>query len=67
MAKDQVEACRREHQVISTRLFAGQTILHVYGENDPGDGFAAVEPGLEDVYFHTLSNTRAELAPSLDS
>jgi ABC-type multidrug transport system ATPase subunit len=45
------------HNVISTRLFAGQTIIHVYADTRP-DGFDPVEGGLEDVYFATLSGTR---------
>ena len=36
--------------VLSTRLFAGRTLLHVYSE-EPLDGFTAVAPDLEDVYF----------------
>jgi hypothetical protein len=35
--------------------------VHVYSEDAPGDGFAPVEAGLEDVYFHTL-NTRVVAA-----
>ena len=58
VAKQEVERYRGDHEVISTRLYAGQTVLHIYGEEDPGDGFAAVTPGLEDVYFHTLSGIR---------
>jgi hypothetical protein len=27
------------HDVISTRLLTGRTLIHVYGERDPGDGF----------------------------
>ena len=46
---------KTEYQVISTRLAAGNTVLHVYAESDPGDGFVAVEPDLEDVYFHRLA------------
>lgn len=42
------------HQVISTQLLAGVPVIHVYAESDPGDGFAALEPDLEDVYFHQL-------------
>jgi ABC-type multidrug transport system ATPase subunit len=52
--KTEVDGYRTSHQVISTRLFAGRTLMHVYAETDPGDGFDSVEPGLEDVYFHTL-------------
>jgi ABC-type multidrug transport system ATPase subunit len=60
VAKDQVDDHKQRHQVISTRLFTGNTILHVYSDSDPGDGFHAVEPNLEDVYFHTLAVSRAE-------
>jgi ABC-2 type transport system ATP-binding protein len=62
VAKNQVENHKDQHQVISTRLFTGQTILHVYSEFDPGDGFSSVAPSLEDVYFHTLAESRADLS-----
>jgi ABC-type multidrug transport system ATPase subunit len=42
------------HTVISTRLVAGTPIVHVFSETNPGDGFAAVDAGLEDVYFHRI-------------
>lgn len=56
--KAELEDHRARHQVISTRLFAGRTVIHVISDKDPGKGFTAVEGGLEDVYFTTLSNTR---------
>lgn len=62
VSKDLVDSHKQQHQVISTRLFTGQTILHAYCETDPGDGFSEVEPSLEDVYFHTLAQSRAETA-----
>jgi hypothetical protein len=43
--------------VISTRLFAGNTIVHVLSDQQP-QGFEPVEGGLEDVYFSTLSTLR---------
>ena len=54
----QLEAVRAEHDVISTRLFAGRTVVHVLCDTHPGDGFQPVEGGLEDVYFATLSSVR---------
>ncbi len=45
----------REHAVISTKLLAGRTVVHVYGETPPGFGFESVEPDLEDVYFSTMA------------
>jgi ABC-2 type transport system ATP-binding protein len=56
--KAELEAAKAKHQVISTRLLGGRTVIHVLADQDPGDGFAPVEGGLEDVYFSTLSNTR---------
>ncbi|PRP93650.1 ABC transporter ATP-binding protein [Enhygromyxa salina] len=59
IARDQLEAHERDHDVISTRLFSGRTLIHVVADAAPGDGFEPVEPGLEDVYFTTLSRSRA--------
>jgi len=52
-----LEAYQAGHEVISTRLFAGNTIIHILSETRP-DGFEPVEGGLEDVYFSTLSTLR---------
>ncbi|MEM7664874.1 MAG: ABC transporter ATP-binding protein [Pseudomonadota bacterium] len=56
--RGELEAYRKMYEVISTRLFAGNTIVHIQSEIDPGDGFAAADGGLEDVYFSTLATTR---------
>ncbi|HYJ83282.1 MAG TPA: ABC transporter ATP-binding protein, partial [Allosphingosinicella sp.] len=53
-----LERIRERRQLISTRLFAGRTIVHILSDEDPGDGFAPVEGGLEDVYFTTLAQAR---------
>ena len=59
VAKSEVPRYRQDFQLISTRLYAGQTVLHIHADSDPGDGFIEVRPGLEDVYFHTLSAGKA--------
>jgi ABC-2 type transport system ATP-binding protein len=46
------------HRVISTRLFAGRTIIHVAADGPPDDGFSPVTGSLEDVYFSTLDASR---------
>jgi ABC-2 type transport system ATP-binding protein len=56
--RDQLEAHREKYELISTRLFAGRSVIHVLSDQDPGDGFAAVEGNLEDVYFTTLTQSR---------
>ena len=56
--KADLEAAKAQYQVISTRLLGGRTVIHILADSDPRDGFVAVEGGLEDVYFSTLSTTR---------
>ena len=56
--RDQMADYAAAHEVISTRLFAGRTIIHILSDNDPGNGFTRVDGGLEDVYFSTLARTR---------
>jgi ABC-2 type transport system ATP-binding protein len=59
IAREQLERHQHDHQVISTRLFAGRTLIHVLADARPDESFAPVEPGLEDVYFTTLARARA--------
>ncbi len=47
----------QELTVISKRLFAGQTIIHVFASEAPA-GFDAAPADLEDVYFSTLHSHR---------
>jgi ABC-2 type transport system ATP-binding protein len=56
--RDRLDEVKAAYAVISTRLFAGRTIVHVLADSDPGNGFEAVEGGLEDVYLSTLSRAR---------
>ncbi len=58
VARDAVDGIAERHAVISTRLFAGSTIVHILADDDPGDGFRPAAGGLEDVYFSTLARTR---------
>jgi ABC-type multidrug transport system ATPase subunit len=54
IAKPELLSYEKEFNVISTRLFAGQTIIHVYAETQPDSSFEPVDTSLEDVYFSTL-------------
>ncbi|MEP1445647.1 MAG: ABC transporter ATP-binding protein [Paraglaciecola sp.] len=47
--------------VISKRLFAGRTVLHVLAPDAP-EGFETAPATLEDVYFSTLHNSRSTQA-----
>ena len=54
------------HPVISSRLLSGRTLIHVYSETDPGDGFEDALGDLEDVYFATIAE-RHRAAASCDA
>jgi ABC-type multidrug transport system ATPase subunit len=58
VGKGELETYRQTYNVISTRLVGGQTVVHIVSDTDPGNGFTAVEAGLEDVYFSTLTRSR---------
>ena len=55
VGKDELPAVEREHAVISTKLLAGRTVVHVYAPSCPDPAFEAVEADLEDVYFSTMA------------
>jgi len=42
------------HTVLSTRLVAGNPVIHVFAPERPEEGFEQVAPDLEDVYFQRL-------------
>lgn len=58
IAKEALPEHRARFEVISTRLFAGQTVIHVLADAKPGEGFEPASGGLEDVYFSTLAASR---------
>ncbi|MDH4165870.1 MAG: ABC transporter ATP-binding protein [Gammaproteobacteria bacterium] len=62
IARNELDAHRRDYDVIATRLFGGRTVIHVLADANPGTGFASVQGGLEDVYFSTLAGMRRQAA-----
>jgi len=52
--KEELEKYKADYKVISSDLYAGDTVIHIYSESDPGNDFSGVEPDLEDVYFKTI-------------
>lgn len=55
-----VGSVRERHNVISNRLIAGRSLVHVLSDDDPGEGFVRSRGGLEEVYFSTLASTRRQ-------
>jgi ABC-type multidrug transport system ATPase subunit len=52
---DELRALEGAFNVISTHLVGGLHEVRVYADSSPGDGFTAVDSGLEDVYFLNLT------------
>lgn len=53
--KSALPQIEREHTIISTKLLAGRTVVHIYSDELPGGDFELVAPDLEDVYFSTIA------------
>lgn len=58
IAMDDLKQYQQDTNVISNRLRAGQTLIHVLADESPGAGFVSVEGNLEDLYFATLARSR---------
>jgi ABC-type multidrug transport system ATPase subunit len=56
--RGELDRYREEYEVLSTRLFAGRTVVHILSDNAPGNDFRSVDAGLQDVYFSTLAKSR---------
>jgi len=60
--RHQLAGYEKDCVVISTRLIAGRTAIHVVAEAQPDSSFEAVPPDLEDVYFSTLKTSDQKAA-----
>jgi ABC-2 type transport system ATP-binding protein len=63
VAKADLADYEARHAVLSTRLVGGNPVIHVFADARP-DGFEAVDPGLEDVYFRQLRLQAHASAPA---
>ena len=52
--RKELETVQKTFPVISTKLVAGKTFVHVHADSNPGEGFEPVSGSLEDVYFSAL-------------
>ncbi len=56
MSKEELRTCQAERDVISSKLIEGRPVVHIYSEDDPGNGFKMVSPNLEDVFFSQIKH-----------
>jgi ABC-type multidrug transport system ATPase subunit len=54
IAHDELADFKDRYQLISMRLFAGQTLVHVLSPHPPDNTFQPATPDLEDFYFATI-------------
>ncbi len=57
--REELDAYKAKYILISQRLFAGKTVIHIAADGDPGDGFENVVGSLEDLYFMTINGKKA--------
>jgi len=53
--KSSIQDYKKRHHVISSRLFAGKTMIRVLSDKIPDSEFTSISPNLEDVYFSTIN------------
>ena len=58
VSKDELPAIEREHNLLSTKLLSGRTLVRVKSDSAPSPQFHAVEPDLQDVYFSVMQAAR---------
>jgi hypothetical protein len=43
-----------EIRILSSKMYMGKTMLHVYSETELGNDFTPIQPDLEDAYFYYI-------------
>jgi ABC-type multidrug transport system ATPase subunit len=64
VSADELTSLRDQYQIISTRLAAGKSIVHVFSEEQLGGSFESVTPDLQDVYFRAVQQEEATAQPA---
>jgi len=59
ISKQEVEQFQLTHNVISQRLVAGKSVIHILSDNCPEVGFEPIQADLEDLYFSAINTTVA--------
>lgn len=54
--KAELNEYKKNVTVISSKIIEGKQLIHIYADQNPGEGFKQVDPDLEDVYFSLITN-----------
>jgi ABC-type multidrug transport system ATPase subunit len=58
--KAEMSRYQKDFNLISSKLIAGKTKIHISSEVNPGEGFESIQPSLEDFYFSTLQTQKSK-------
>lgn len=53
--KAEVSHYQATRKIVMSKLSGGKMMIHIYSEDDPGDGFSKTQATLEDIYFANIS------------
>jgi ABC-2 type transport system ATP-binding protein len=56
--KNEVPEYEKNYQMISTQFNMGKLNIHIQSNDNPGNGFEPIKPGLEDAYFSILNRNK---------
>lgn len=57
ITREELSVYAGKYGVISNKMIGGKPMIHVLSDIHPGEGFEAVEPNLEDVFFSKINTT----------
>lgn len=55
VSKEEVAFYQAEYKMVLAKLSGGMMMVYINSETDPGNGFVANKPTLEDIYFSNIS------------
>jgi hypothetical protein len=58
--KGDIQKYEEKYKIISSRMYLGKTMIHVWSDSAPSDGFVPITPDLEDAYFYYIHGLNGE-------
>ncbi len=58
IAKSEIPAYEEKYRMVSTQFNMGKLNIHIQSNENPDNGFEAINPGLEDAYFSILNSNK---------
>lgn len=59
VSRDELDTYANEYNIISNKMVGGQPLIHIFSDENPNNGFEAVAPNLEDVFFSKINTKHA--------